>query len=334
MAQQPQSEFDKMLEGKPFDSEKLLRELPQDEQQNARINSPSNGEAPVLVGNPTISMVLPLDAPGLIGDAAAAFLEGFASAAETDGLYLSLETYRTDGQPGSGLEAYRQAVANGAGIVVGPLIRSAVEQVASLPAQSTVPTLLLQLPARDTHAGQIGAPPLYVFPLGGEAEIIQFGQLIRDADYTAIHVVVENSPLGSRLARAFDFHRPRYRRVIPNSHRIVNAESWNNIHVELRELIGETAEGVAVFAAGTAEFVSQARANIPGAIPIYTLATTQEGLGGGGRNLLNLDGLRFLKCRICSNCATDSRSWSPGSMRRSYRKFCNATSPEVWTLIG
>ena len=294
---QQQSEFDKMLEGKPFDADKLLRELP-DDPAPPGFNSPSrvSPDDPLLVGGkPTISLVLPLDAPGLIGEAAAAFLEGFASAAENDGVYLSLDTYRTDGQAGSGLEAYRQAVTNGADVVVGPLVRSSVEQVARLPLESTVTTLLLQLPERGTHAGQIGAPPLFAFPLGGEAEIIQFSRLTSKAEFTSVHVVLENSQLGEKLGRVFDFHRPRLRNLIPQTHRIINAESWNQLHVQLRKLVSKSAQGVAVFAAGGGEFASQARANIPGAIPIYALAATQESLNSGSRNLLNLDGLRFFE---------------------------------------
>ena len=165
------------------------------------------------------------------------------------------------------------------GMVIGPLLRSSVESVAKLPAELTVPTILLQEPEERIHAGQLGAPLLYSFPLGGEPEVIQFAnELSGDLEQREVFVLVENSPLGERLVRNFENAWRLNNNPPAKVRKVVSEESWFAIHEELRErLLTATEEDesydptglvpvylaeprqVAVFAAGGPEFSSQAR---------------------------------------------------------------------------
>ena len=314
-----ESEFDKWLRGAPFDESKLLNEV---KEPDHGALTPAQAIATFEISQ--LALILPLDAPGYLSEVANAFLEGFIQAAETDGTNFSLEIYRTDGETQSGLVAYEQAVANGAGMIIGPLLRSSVERVARLPGRDTVPTLLLQEPSAATHAGQLGTPLLYTFPLGGEPEVVQF------ANETGVlvpaqpaFVVVENSPLGERLVQTFE-HAWRLTGNQPAMIRTVHDnDTWVAIHEELREALTVKKEEAqfadyprlserpagppAIFAAGGPEFASQARANVPSALAVYVLAAFHEDLEHGARNLLGLDGIRLFEMPYVLNLQRGDR---------------------------
>ena len=303
-----QSETEKMIRGLPYDRDKLLEEVTDG---RPRIFGDSDGAAtraplPSLDAS-DIALVLPLDAQGYLGEVANAFLEGFAQSAERYGDIFTLETYRTDGAPASAELAYRQAVADGARFVVGPLLRSSVELIAALEAQETVPTMLLQDVARPIFAGQIGALPLYSYPLGAEAEVEQFRVLaLAEHPRRDIYILAQPSGLGRRLVGMFSRRwspGPDYALRVRT---VTNAEAWLALHKELRELIDdgkkedkdaprEEIHPPAVFVAGDAEFASQARASVPTALPVYVLASSAGGLDGSGRSLLGLSGVRYFE---------------------------------------
>nr|MBF2734659.1 penicillin-binding protein activator [Betaproteobacteria bacterium AqS2] len=252
--------------------------------------------------------VLPLDAEGYLGEVANAFLEGFAQSAERYGDVFTLETYRTDGAPASAELAYRQAVADGARFVVGPLLRSSVELVTALEEAETVPTLLLQDTPRPTFAGQLGALPLYTYPLGAEAEVEQFGALaVAEHPRRDIYILAQPGGLGRRLVAMFSRRwTPQPAAYALRVRTVTNAEAWIELHKELRDLLDDTKAAddggprekihpPAVFVAGDAEFASQARASVPTALPVYVLASSAGGLDGSGRSLLGLSGVRYFE---------------------------------------
>ena len=304
-----------MILGLPFDEQKLLEETEDDNQ--SPFNLPEN--AAVAFSSADISMILPLDADGLLAEVANAFLEGFIHAAEDAGEIFSLEIYRTDGLANSELQAYRQATADGAGMIIGPILRTSVERIARLSGLITVPTILLQDPGTQTFAGQEGASLLYSFPLGAEPEIIQFAnQAIGPQQIPEVYVLAENSALGDRLVKTFQraWRATGAKRV--NVRKVVAPEMWVGIHNELRNFLITAEERheeaqeqrlqlsvpveaedepphPAVFAAGGSGFASQARANVPSALPIYTLAAVQADLARSGRNSLGLDGIRLFQ---------------------------------------
>lgn len=306
-----------MLLGLPFDEQKLIDET--SDEKGAAFNPLASPLA--RFASSGMALILPLDATGALVDVADAFLEGFIAAAEEEGEVSSLEIYRTDGEVASELQAYRQAINDGAGIIIGPLLRTSVERVAALPGRVAIPTILLQDAGQRTFAGQEGASLLYSFPLGAEPEIIQFAtQAIGLANQREVFVLAENSALGERLSRSVQrVWRELGARPV-QVRKILSPESWVEIHNELREfLITEferlealKEEGVAVelpatealevqplppavFAAGGSEFISQVRANVPSALPIHILAAVEADLAKSGRSSLALDGIRLFQ---------------------------------------
>ena len=268
------------------------------------------------INNTNIALILPLDASGYLAEVANAFLEGFIQAAEIRGEVTSLETYRTDGQPNTDLLAYRQAVNDGAGVIVGPLLRSSVNLVSQLPIEATIPTLLLQEPDEAIHAGQLGTPSLYTFPLGVESEVIQFANFIsKEYEDQDVILIADATRLSNRLIRTF---AQTWKKISTKPYKlkiVVNAETWLEVHDELKEYIFRTREydedgneivavedldrntkvPPAIFIIGNSEFASVARANIPTALPIHVFAVFKTDLDISGRSLLNLSGIRYFE---------------------------------------
>ena len=308
-----QSETEKMLQGLPYDRDKLLGEV--EDTPGQLFNRPGGAPVRPSLDASDIALILPLDAEGYLGEVANAFLEGFAQSAESYGDIFTLETYRTAGTPASALEAYEQAVADGARFIVGPLLRSSVKLIADLPDEEVVPTILLQEPPERTFAGQLGARPLYSYALGADAEIGQFtGLAVSQYPKRDVFVLVQPAPLGKRLADMFGQQWQQVPDHALRLRRVENAEAWLALHKELRgqiELPEEEEKGEeqsapvteeedelyppAVFVAGDSEFASQARAHVPSALPVYMLANFAGGLDASGRSLLGLSGVRYFE---------------------------------------
>lgn len=95
------------------------------------------------------------------------------------------------------VSAYRQAIANGARAVAGPLTRNGVTALAQL-ADFPVPTLSLNI--LESH----DVRNLYFFGMAVEAEARQIAQLARKQGMKQAIVVSANEPLARRLQFAFE----------------------------------------------------------------------------------------------------------------------------------
>ncbi len=112
-------------------------------------------------------------------------------------LILPIRVYSDFDENNSVVTAYRQAIANGARAVVGPLTRNGV---AALAAQSDIPVPTLAL---NTVDGQF-APKLYFFGMAVESEARQVAQLaIQQSLHQAI-IITTHTPLSQRLQSAFE----------------------------------------------------------------------------------------------------------------------------------
>lgn len=106
--------------------------------------------------------------------------------------------YDTAGDPEQALAAYRQALADGAEFVVGPLTRQAVTRVATQ--RSSVPTLLLNYADTQTRTDD---RPLFQFGLAPEDEARQVaGRAWLDGHDTALALIPEGE-WGQRVLEAF-----------------------------------------------------------------------------------------------------------------------------------
>ena len=112
---------------------------------------------------------------------------------------VSVRLYSVSDDPQSVIAAYRQAVAEGARIVVGPLTRAAVSTLAANADAISVPTLALNVP--DSSAAH--PSNMYTLSLSVEAEARQIAQLaLREGRSKAV-TFSDRTAIGLRMREAF-----------------------------------------------------------------------------------------------------------------------------------
>lgn len=144
-----------------------------------------------------IALLLPIDIPAF-AFAAEAVRSGFLAAQKTSGSAAEIAIYPTHGTKDDIPAIYRQALAEGAQFVVGPMTRSEVSGLLE-PGLVTVPTLALNL--LDDPAA---APSkLIQFGLPIEDEAAQLARIARDQGMQTAVIASSDAPLGKRMAQAF-----------------------------------------------------------------------------------------------------------------------------------
>lgn len=131
--------------------------------------------------------------------AAEAVRSGFFAAAKTQGgAQLPIRVYPATDDPETVVSSYKEALAAGARLVVGPLTRSGVTAVASSRLVA-VPTLALNVPDHGLALPQ----KLYVLSLQVEAEARQVAQLAAKEGRLSAFTVIGETPLLRRIHQAF-----------------------------------------------------------------------------------------------------------------------------------
>ena len=155
---------------------------------------------PVIVAEknpvPHIALLLPIKST-TFGASANAVQQGFMAAASLDAKALSIRVYSNFDEDKNVASAYRQAIANGAVAVVGPLTRNGVATLATLQ-DFPVPTLSLN--ALDNTFEQ----NLYFFGLAIEMEARQIAQIAKQKGLRLAIVISSRAPLSKRLQAAFE----------------------------------------------------------------------------------------------------------------------------------
>lgn len=124
------------------------------------------------------------------------FVEGWKKQA---GRTLPVRLYAVSDNPQQIVSSYRQALAAGAQIVVGPLTRNGVNALAAATNLITVPTLALNVPDRGPGSGA----KLYMLSLQVEAEARQVAQLALSEGRRKAFTVSEATPFARRMREAF-----------------------------------------------------------------------------------------------------------------------------------
>jgi outer membrane PBP1 activator LpoA protein len=143
-----------------------------------------------------IALMLPLHSP-IFGPAADVVQQGFMAAINPKSLILPVRVYSDFDENNSIVTAYRQAIANGARVVVGPLTRNGV---AALAAQQDIPVPTLAL---NVAEGQF-APNLYFFGLAVESEARQVAQLAKKQGPHQAIIITSHTQVSQRLQSAFE----------------------------------------------------------------------------------------------------------------------------------
>ncbi|MEW5902895.1 MAG: penicillin-binding protein activator [Pseudomonadota bacterium] len=238
---------------------------------------PAPSVSPLLPGQmtegaqPHIALILPLRSASF-GRAAEALQLGFLAAAEVQP-DLPVRVYSANDEKYEVAELYRQAIAQGAQAVVGPLTRGGVMALAENGAVP-VPTLALNMPEQVAPRND----QLYFFGLPPELEARQAAQWATQSGLITATVVRTDTPLSRRLAQAFSEEWTRLGGML-----------WPDIVYEgdpseIRLLGGEA--GSMVFLAAEPDKARLMRPYIFSDIPVYA---TSQVFVGNGNNLINYD---------------------------------------------
>lgn len=145
---------------------------------------------------PHIALILPLKSIPF-AMSADAVQQGFLTAAKNQVRDFPVRIYNSVDEGKDVIEIYRQAIANGAVAVAGPLTRSGVTLLAGYP-YLTVPTLALNTTDQKPESGN-----MYFFGLIPEAEARQIAQLAMTAKLKDATIINTGSALSKRLSVAF-----------------------------------------------------------------------------------------------------------------------------------
>ncbi|MDD5299610.1 MAG: penicillin-binding protein activator [Gallionella sp.] len=240
---------------------------------------------PLAPGNekpaPHIALLLPLKS-AIFKSAAEAVQQGFQAAADLEMQLpgsLPVRVYSCFDESKDIVALYRQAIANGARAVVGPLTRSGVSTLAAEP-NIPVPTLTLNA-VEDKPAGR----QLYFFGMAAEAEARQAAQLAKQQGLHQAIVITTRAQLDKRLQFAFE---DEWRGA---GGALLNEIEFNGDLAAFEDITD--LPDTAVFIAADAEKARLIRPYLPNKLPIY--ATSQIFVGNDD-TLTNYDlnGIRFV----------------------------------------
>lgn len=237
-------------------------------------------EVPVLPSEkpfPHIALLLPLQS-AIFGSAADAVQQGFFSAANYKRQILPVRVYSNFDENSSVVAVYRQAIANGAQAVVGPLTRNGV---IALAAEKNIPVPTLAL---NIVEGQF-APRLYFFGMAVEAEARQVAQLAKQQGLHQAIIITTRAQLSQRLQSAFEEEWAGPDRGI------LREIEFNDDPSVFADIAG--INDTMVFLAADANKARLIRPYLPNRLPIY--ATSQIFVGND--NVLtnyDLNGIRFV----------------------------------------
>lgn len=145
---------------------------------------------------PHIALLLPLKSAAFVR-AAEVVQQGFMAAAAKQPRGLPVRVYGSSDDAGDIISLYRQALANGAVAVAGPLTRNGVSILAGYPGIA-VPTLAL-----NTTETKASSDKLFFYGLTAETEARQIAQLANEANYRDATIISSGTALSKRLAAAF-----------------------------------------------------------------------------------------------------------------------------------
>jgi outer membrane PBP1 activator LpoA protein len=225
---------------------------------------------PTVPPKPHIALLLPLNSPAF-AKAADAVRQGFLAAASKEPNALPVRVYPCADESTEAVPLYKQALANGAIAVAGPLTRNGVAALAAS-GELMTPTLALNL-LDGTRNDQ-----LFFFGLPAETEARQSAQRATAAGLLSATVVSTNTALSKRLAQAFSDEWQRAGGILQTE--IV----YNGDPTPLKELSQDP--GNSVFLAAEIDKARLLRPYINAAIPVYT---TSQVFSGNANTLTNYD---------------------------------------------
>lgn len=247
----------------------------------AEIPAQGKTDAPGTNSGAHIGVILPLNASNF-RQAAETVKQGLIAASMLQAGTPPIRIYPTSEDVSNVLAVYQQALGNGAKVIVGPLIKSAVAALADSELVS-VPTLALSVPDTD-----IAQHNLFLFGLSLDAEARQVAQFMRREGRNSVIVVSTANVLGKRLQAAFSETWQRQGGGIAGQ--IVYMPGTDL--ASLQEYAARIQPADAIFLALNAQDASLLRPYLPSKITSY--ATSQVFTGSTSPGNIDLGGVRFL----------------------------------------
>jgi outer membrane PBP1 activator LpoA protein len=224
---------------------------------------------------PHIALLLPVQSQ-VFGQTADAVQQGFLAGASYRRLMLPVRVYNESDD--TVVHTYRQAIANGARAVVGPLTRNGVAALAA-ERNIPVPTLAMNV-AEGEHA-----PQLYFFGMAVEEEARQIARLAASQGLHQAIVVGVATPLSQRLQTAFEEEWSAAGRGI------LREIQFDSGAAQFAD-IGDTSDTMVFLATGAAH-ARLIRPYLPAKLPVYA---SSQVFSGNTNTLTNYDmnGIRFV----------------------------------------
>lgn len=230
---------------------------------------------------PHIALLLPVQSP-IFGTSADAVRRGFMAAINPNKPAMPVKVYSNFDENDGVVAIYRQAIANGARAVVGPLTHNGV---IALAAEQDIPVPTLAL---NTVEGQ-PAKQLYFFGMAVETEARQAAQLaIKQGLHQAI-IITDHSQLSQRLQAAFEEEWSGQANAADRG--ILREIEFNGDPAVFADIADIT--DTMVFLAADARKARLIRPYLPNKMPIYA---TSQIFVGNDKSLTNYDlnGIRFV----------------------------------------
>ena len=227
---------------------------------------------------PHIALLLPVQSPDF-GTAASAVQQGFMAAINPKKLLMPVRVYSNFDENTNVVSVYRQAIANGAVAVVGPLTRNGVSALA---AQTDIPVPTLALNIVDATP----APRLFFFGMAVESEARRAAQLAGQQGIHQAIIITIHSQLSQRLQAAFEeeWGASPDRGILREVEYVGDPMVFSDI--------GDTTDTM-IFLAADAAKARLIRPYLPNKVPIYA---TSQIFVGNDKSLTNYDlnGIRFV----------------------------------------
>ena len=214
-----------------------------------------------------IALILPVNTGGIIGRAAAGFYDECQN--NTAARFV---LYATDGTAGAAIDSYNKAIADGADVIVGPMLRGSVAELVRQIKNAPLPTLLL-------HPGGDGDNYFFITADAGR-ESAALADLMFAAGATEVLIVLQESGLAKRQMLAFAEQWQKSGGWMPE---VVSIKDFNIKNTDWRALFDRQREAaederrIAVFAAGDAAFVRRVRHFTPSYHPVFAGSFSYDG---------------------------------------------------------
>ena len=226
-----------------------------------------------------LALVLPTQADGLAGRAGVIFHRGCLHGIRHSQRTAEVKLYA--GTKDDATDNYAAAAADGAQVIIGPILKSNVRRLLARYPQAPVPTLLLQ-PATGTGYS--------VMTLDTAQEAADLARLLHRRGAHNIWLVEQSNARGGHQRESFERAWTALGGAVPRRFTVRNAgHDWPRLFAALKE----TEDEIVIYAAGDADFARRTRNFIPQRHLVFAASIVNN--GAQTADILALENLSFME---------------------------------------